>query len=70
MSEEDTSKRKKRIYKYFLDPTYKRSKVDPRTDKRWRNIMSTTDINIELGIILLHIITFALYYNVIMQIIV
>ncbi|XP_011687416.1 PREDICTED: uncharacterized protein LOC105449731 [Wasmannia auropunctata] len=45
----DGSKHKKRIYKYFLDPTYKPSQVDPRTDKRWRNILSTTDINNELA---------------------
>lgn len=51
MSEEDSLKRKKRIYKYFLDPTYKQSKVDPRTDKRWRNILSMTNTNDKLGII-------------------
>lgn len=49
----DPPKRGKRTYKSFLDPMYKKSEVDPRTDKRWRNIRSTMDINNinELGII-------------------
>lgn len=54
MNERDLSKRRKRTYKCFLDPMYKKSQVDPRTDKRWRNIQNVIDINNlnELGIIL------------------
>lgn len=43
MDGEDSLIRRK-VYKHFLEPKYKKSNVDPRTHRRWRDICMNTHV--------------------------